>query len=146
MSAQNGQSIQSDVLDAVVAALVAGGMNAFRTRFLQFAEKELPAVNVLPADDEFDYQDGSSPEELFAFDVRYLVSEVDGADAAADAQFVIGSKLLLALPPLGGLVRIVRVKKKKWEREIGEKEVMALVVTYETEFSSTRSDPSVASY
>jgi hypothetical protein len=134
------------VLDTVVARLQAASLNAFRCRFTPFSDSELPAINVLPADEEFEYQDSASVEELFHFDVRHVVSTIDAADKAADAQYILAARALLADITLGGTVRTLRLKKKKPEMEQGEKQYMALVVTYETEFSSTRSDPSVASF
>jgi hypothetical protein len=57
---------------------------------------------------------------------------------------VAAQKLLFADPKLGGLVRFTRENSQKWEFEKGELDTVALVVTYQAEFSTTRSDPSVS--
>ena len=143
MSQANGQSVRSDVLDAVVAAL---GENAYRCRFRTFAVAELPAENVLPNDEDPEYDNTMDVERRFRFDVRHTVAAIDGAEKVADARYVRAYALLQVDPTLGGLVKRVVEVKTKWEMEQAEQQLMALVVTYEAEFSTSRSDPSVAGY
>ena len=63
-------------------------------------------------------------------------------DVAVDARYIRAQQLLLADPTLGGLVRFLRYKGRKWQMEPGEVQAVSLNVTYEAEFSTSRSDPS----
>ena len=64
----------------------------------------------------------------------------------ADARYVRGAKLLMADRTLGGLVKIIREIDCKWEREQAEVQIIALVVTYEVEFTTSTTDPSVPGF
>ena len=143
-SATSGQSIASDVLDAVVARLGGNAAGAWRCRFRDFAVDDLPADNVLPDQSSLEYQSTDDVDRTFRFFVRHTVAASDGTDKLADARYVRGGKLLLADPTLGGLVRYTREVATKWEFEQKEFELVAFVVTYEVEFSTSRRDPSVA--
>lgn len=136
-------SIQSQVMDAVVTVL---GTNAYRCRMTAFAPSQLPADNVIPEDEESEYTNTDGMDHKFRFKVRHIGASVDEVDKAIDARFVAGYKAIMADTTLGGLVRVIRYLGKKWEMEKGELDQVALVVTYDTEFSTARSDPSVASY
>lgn len=144
MSQANGQSIQSDILDGVVAALGGDAASVFRCRFSDFGAEELPADNVIPEDETPEYQDNSGIELRHRFRIRHTAAAVDAVDKAVDLRYVRAQKLLLADPTLGGLVRYTRYISRKWEFEKGELDTVALVVVYEVEFSTSRSDPSVA--
>ena len=138
-------SIQSQVMAMVVSSITgAGGATAWRTRMAAFNASELPAINVLPEEGEAEYLDTNSIDRKFVFKVRHITQAVDECDAAIDAVYVAAQKLLFADPKLGGLVRFVRENSQKWEFEKGELDTVALVVTYQAEFSTTRGDPSVA--
>jgi len=146
MSQQNGQSVASDILDAVVAALGGNAAGAWRCRFKPFAKAELPAKNVIPEDDDPEYQNTGDIERRMRFHVRYTAAAVDGADLVADAQYVSGTKLLMADRTLGEACKILREVGSKWEREQAETQLIALTVTYEAEFSTTTNDPSIPGY
>jgi len=146
MSAANGQSIQSDILDAVVAILGGSAASVYRTRFTPFAIAELPADNVLPEDEAAEYQDNSGVELMHKFIVRHTMAAVDAVDKAVDLRYVRGYKLLQADPTLGGMVRYCRYIGRKWEMEKGELDTVVLAVTYEVEFSTTRQDPTVSGF
>jgi hypothetical protein len=133
----------SDVLDAVVAAL---GTTASRSRMIPYKQAELPAENVLPEDEAYDYEDSDSIEVHGQFNVRYMVVAADGAEQLADQRFVRGTKILQTDPTLSSLTRIIRVRKSKWEMEEGEKQILTKVVTYEAEFGISRNDPSHPGY
>jgi hypothetical protein len=139
-------SAQSQVMDAAVAALNTTQWTAYRTRMASFPPDQLPAYNVLPDDAEPDYTDAyaGTVDWKFRFRVRCMAATVSEVDRAVDALFVAGSQVLLSDPSLGGLVRITRYVSQKWEREgEGELDQCALVVTFECEFGTSRSDPSV---
>ncbi len=138
----SAQSLQDQILDAAVAAL---GPRAFNCRFSPFGTNELPAINVLPGDEEAEYST-ADVERKFTFNVRYLVAAVDGANKIADALYVTGTIALTTDPGLAALTKRVIERGRKREMEQGELQLMALVVTYETEFSTTRTDPSLPGY
>ena len=146
MSQATGQSIQSDILDAVVALLGGAAGSAYRTRFTPFAVAELPADNVLPEDETAEYQDNSGVELMHKFTIRHTAAAVDQVDKVVDLRYVRGYKLLQADPTLGGMVRYCRYIGRKWEFEKGELDTVALAVTYEVEFSTTRQDPTVPGF
>lgn len=138
-------SVQSQILAAVVATLNAGGgLTAYRTRMTAFAKAQLPAINVLPDEGDAIYLDSDSINRKFRFKLRHMAIAVDEVDAAVDSQYVAAQKKLFADPTLGGLTYYCHELAQKWELEKGEFDTVALVVTYEVEFSTTRSDPSVA--
>ena len=147
------QSLQFAILDAATGIL-GGPMNgAWRCRFRNFAVDELPADNLLPEATEADYQDTDDVERKFRFHVRHLAAAVDdagapvdGADRAADARYVRAQQLLMADRTLGGRVRIVRELGQKWEMEASTLEIVALVVTYEVEYSTKINDPSLPGF
>lgn len=141
-----GQSIASDVIDAVVTILGGNAANAWRCRFRLFAPTELPADNVLPEQGTPSYEDTSDTERPFRFMVRHLAMATDAADKVADTRYVRAVRLLMADPTLGGLVRYVREVDTKWEYEEQEQQIASLVVTYEAQFSTSRTDPSVPGY
>lgn len=137
-------SVQSVVLDAVVAALGGNAAGAWRCRFTPFAAADLPADNVIPEDEDPTYSDNSGMDLQHHFKVRYTAAAVDTADKVADARYVRGQKLLLADPTLGGLVKMIRYAGRKWEFEKGEQDTVAIVVTYQVIFTTSYRDPSVA--
>ncbi len=138
-------SIQSQVVDAVVAVLGGAGNRAYRCQLEPFGAEEMPADNVIPEDDVPSYEDTNSIEWHFKFAVRHTGQSANLVDKAIDARYVAGFKAIMADRTLGGLVLITRVVGKKWEFEKGELETVALVVTYEVEYSTSQSDPTVAS-
>lgn len=140
------QSIQFEVLDAVATALGGNFGRAYRCRFTDFAVAELPADNVLPEEESSDYEDSDGEQNRFRFIVRHMAAAADGADAVADARYVEAVKLLFEDEVLRSKVRSIRKIGRKWEMDRGELQVVVLVVTYEVEFSTNRSDPSVAGY
>jgi hypothetical protein len=138
-------SIQSRIIAAAVAALNgAGGAASYRSRMAAFSKAQLPAINVLPKESDPEYNDSDSIDRRLLIDVRYTGIAVDEVDAAIDPIYVAGNAALLADPTLGGLAIITRERASKWELEKGEVDAVALVVIYEIEFSTTRSDPSVS--
>ena len=138
-------SIMSQIMDAAVARLNnAGGAKSWRTRMTAFNADELPAINVLPDEGDAEYLDTESIDRKFVFKVRYITQAVNECDAAIDPVYVAGNTALLADPMLGGLVRFTRENSSMWEFEKGEQDTVALVVLYQAEFSTTRSDPSVS--
>lgn len=140
-------SVQSIILATVVATLNAGGgTTAYRTRMSAFPPAQLPAINVLPDEGDALYLDSDSINRKFRFKVRHIAAAVDQVDAAVDLVYVAAQKKLFADPKFGGLTYYCHELTQKWELEKGEVDQVALVVIYEVEFSTTRSDPSVASY
>lgn len=146
MSQTNGQSIQSDVLDAVVAALGGRAGGAWRCRLTPFSQKELPSDNVIPDTETPDYTNTSDADQVFSFFVRYTLQAHEAADKAADRRFVAKTKQLQADPTLGKLVRYIRYAGRKWEMENGDPDTVSLVVKYQAEYSTSRTDPSVPGY
>ena len=138
------QSRQFVILSAVVAALGGTAASVYRCRFADFSAEELPADNVLPEAEEPEYLVTDDVELKFHFHVRHLASAVADADQVADERYVRGAKLLLADRTLGGLVRNLRLVGRKWEYERSEVQIIAVVATYEVEFSTSTRDPSVA--
>ena len=138
-------SIQSQVMAAAVQLLNgAGGCPAYRCRMSAFSASELPATNVLPEQGDADYLDTDGIDWKYRFKVRHLAEACDQVDLAVDPIYVAGQRALFADKTLGGLVRIIRVVSQKWEMDKGEYDSVALVVIYEVEFDTSRSDPSVA--
>lgn len=137
-------SVQSQVVAAAVAALDGvGGAQAYRCRMKPFPAAQLPAFNVLPDEGSSLYLEAAAIDRRFRFKVRHMAQAVDEVDATVDPLYVAGQKALLADPTLGGLVRYTREMEQKWERDgQGEYDNCALVVTYEVEFATSRSDPS----
>lgn len=139
-------SLQSQVLDAVVALLGGPVKGVYRTRFTPFAIAELPAINVLP-DEEQNTPDTTDGDDIrFRFLVRHMGAAVDEVDKAIDPLYVQAMQQILADSTLGGLVRFTRYISRKWEFEKAEYDQAALTVIYEVEFSTSRTDPSVAGY
>ncbi len=137
-------SFQSQIMAKVVALLAAAGpWPAFRTRMEAFGPSQLPAFNVLPDEGQVSYAEVGSMDRKFRFTVRHMAAAANEVDAAVDVLYVAGVQALLADPKLGGLVRYLREMGQKWELEKGAQDQVALVVTYEVEFSTSRSDPSV---
>jgi hypothetical protein len=138
-------SIQSQLMARVVAALNgAGGATAYRSRMTAFSKAQLPAINVLPKESDPEYNDTDSIDRRFLIDVRFTGIAVDEVDAAIDPIYVAGNAALLADRTFGGLAIFTRERTSKWQLEKGEFDTVALVVVYEIEFSTTRSDPSVS--
>ena len=138
-------SIQSQVLDRIVALLGGEAAGVFRARTDEFSPEQCPFDNVVPLDETANYDDNSSVELVHSFQVRHTVASPRAVDVAADVRYVRGMKLILADPTLGGLVRFTRYVRRKWEMEgKGEQDMIALVVTYEVEFSTARNDPTRA--
>jgi hypothetical protein len=148
------QTIQSRVLDQIVALLNAAGtvftpdVKAYRCRVEAFDPKREPmAWNVLPEDGEEDAANSysNSTAERFRFCVRCTVSANNEADKAADPLYAVARPAILADPTLGGLVNFTRFKSQKWEMEgAASTDNIALVLTFETEFATSRTDPTVA--
>jgi hypothetical protein len=142
------QSIQSAILDAVVATLGGEEQSVYRCRFTDFSAAELVggADNVIPEDELPDYDTTGDTELRHKFFVRHTMQAADAVDKAVDPRFVRAYQLLLADPTQGGLVKFTWYRGRKWEFEKGELDTVALVVTYEVEFSTKRSDPSQPGY
>ena len=144
------QSIQSRVVGAVVALLNTAGtafatpVQAFRTRVEAFDITQVPAWNVIPDDGEAEYVETGAVERKFRFCVRNMVTAQNQADVAADVLYVAASQAIQADPTLGGLVRYTREISQKWERDgAASQDNVALVVTYQVEFATLRTDPTV---
>lgn len=138
-------SIQSLVIAKAVTLLNGvAGAQAHRCRMKAFPADQLPAFNVLPEEAEPRYIETQTIDRHFRFVVRHMGSAVDEVDAVVDPLYVGGQQALFADPTLGGLVRYTREVSQKWERDgQGAYDNCALVVTYEVEFATSRSDPSV---
>jgi hypothetical protein len=146
MSKLNGQSVQSDIMESVVAALGGNAAGTWRCRFSDFATSELPADNVIPEDEDPENLTTDDVEQTFKFHIRHMAAAVDGADKVADARYVRGAKLLLADVTLGGAVRRVWLTGRKWEMEKAERPIVVIVATYECEYSTALRDPSTPGY
>jgi hypothetical protein len=142
MSQANGQSLQSDLLDAVVAALGGEAANVWRCRFQPFGPAELPAINVIPDEEQALYEIAGQRETHFRFKVRHMAATTDAVDKVVDLAYVAAEKLLLADPTFAGLVRMTRHIGGKWEFEDATLQQCAFAITYEAEFSTKRNDPS----
>lgn len=138
-------SIQSQVMDAVVAALGGNAAGAYRCRFSPFSIEEVKAgcENVIPESEDAEYVLAGQADIRSRFMVRHMLATVDGVDQAVEARFVRGAQLILADPTLGGLCTTTRYIGRKWEREKAEYDEIALVVTYEAQFSTSLRDPSL---
>lgn len=139
-------SLQSQILDAVVATLGGEQQNVFRCQMEDFGPDDLPADNVMPEDEQAEYVDNASLDLLHRFTVRHSAATADAVDVAVDARYVRAQQLLFADPTLGGLVTYLRYVGRKWELEKGKLEYVTLVVTYQVQFSTSRLDPSLAGY
>lgn len=140
-------SVQSRIVDAAVAALNTTQYDAYRCRMAAFKPDQLPAFNVLPDDAEPNYAESITGQVSwkFRFKVRMMAATKDLVDKAVDALYVAGSQAILTDPTLGGLALITRWAGEKWEREgQGEYDQVAKVVMFESEFATSRNDPSVA--
>lgn len=141
-------SAQSQIMTAVVTALTTAGAAltpvtlAWRTRMEAFDASQLPAWNVIPDDGETEYVECAAVDRKFRFCVRCMVSAQNQADVAADPLYVAATQALCADPSLGGLVRYTREISQKWERDgTASADNLALVVTYQVEFATLRTDP-----
>ncbi len=139
-------SLQSQILDAVVATLGGEQQNVFRCQMEKFGPDDLPADNVMPEDEKPEYNDNVSIDLLHRFTVRHVVAAANAVDVAVDARYVRAQQLLLADSTLGGLVTYLRYLGRIWDFESGGQEYVTLVVTYGVEFSTSRLDPSLAGY
>ena len=138
-------SVQSQIMARVTAVTNgAAGATSWRTRMTAFKAAELPAINVFPDECDTDYVDSHSIERRLRFKLRLVTQAVDVCDAAIDPVYVAANAAIMSDPRLGGLAIFTREGPQKWEFEKGELDTVALVVTYEVEFSTTRSDPSVS--
>lgn len=140
-------SIQSQLVALAVAALQGAGgeaVVAYRCRMAAFKRAELPAINVIPKASEPEYNDVGSIDRRLSLEVRYTGVSIDEVDAAIDPIYTAGNAALLADPRWGGLATFTRELGSRWELEKGEVDTVALVVIYEIDFSTTRSDPSVS--
>lgn len=146
-SAENGQSIASDVLDAVVNQLGGNMAGAFRCRFRNFAPGELPCDNVMPETEDPTHEHTGQTEQHFRFFLRHMASGVGTeAEKLADRRFVRAQRQLFERPNLGGVVRSLRYEGRKWEIDNRESENVVCVAAYLAEFSTRPSDPSVAGF
>jgi hypothetical protein len=142
------ESLQSQILDAVELILGGADESVYQCRFTPFSAEELAGGtdNIIP-DDEVPESGTTDDTDLrHRFFVRHTFQAVDRVNKAVDSRYVRAYQLLLADQTLGGLVRWTRYAGRKWEFEKGELDTCALVVTYEVEFSTNRSDPSVAGF
>ncbi len=146
-------SVQFELLDYAVTLLGGNSAGAWRCRFRNFAIGDLPCDNLLPEQAEAEYLTTDQTERKFRFHVRHMAAAVDdagqpldGADRAADARYVRGAGLLMADRYWGGRIADIREAGQKWEMEPGTLQIMALVVTYEIEFSTKNNDPGTAGY
>jgi hypothetical protein len=146
-------SIQSQIIAAAVAALNTSGaamapaVTAYRCRVEAFAPAQLPAWNVIPDDAEKDKANSYSGVDAWRlrFCVRCMVSAQNTADAAADPLYSAAVKAILADPTMGGLATFAEELTHKWERDgTAATDNLALVVTFETQFSTRRGDPTVS--
>jgi hypothetical protein len=146
-------SVQSQVLDKVVALLNTAGaamtphVAAYRTRIEAFEHAEPRAWNVLPDEGQTDPADSYSgaTAHIFRFCVRCTVSSNNQADKAADPLYTAAMGALLSDPTLGGLVNFTCYLSQKWERDgSAANDNVALVLTFETKFTTSRIDPTVA--
>jgi hypothetical protein len=145
----SAHSIQFQVLRAVVDQLGGKAQNAHRCRLRDFSAEELGelgADNVLPEKESNDEQTTDDSELIMRFQVVHMVQATEGADRHADLRYVRAFELLMANQTLGGLVRRVKYISRDWHIERRELELMSIVVTYECEFSTSRTDPKVAGY
>jgi hypothetical protein len=71
-----------------------------------------------------------------------MAATTDAVDKVVDLAYVAAEKLTLADATFGGLVRMTRHIGSKWEFEDATLQQVALAVTYESEFSTKRNDPS----
>ena len=142
------ESIQSQILDAVETILGGADESVFQCRFTPFSAQELAggADNILPEDEVPEPGTTDDTDIRHRFFVRHTFQATDRVNKAVDTRYVRAYRLLLADPTLGGLVRWTRYVGRKWEFQPGELDTCALVVTYEVEFSTNRSDPSVAGF
>jgi hypothetical protein len=104
----------------------------------------LPSYNVLPDEGEEDQTNSYSGAtgERFRFCVRCTVSANNQADKAADPLYAIARPAILSDPTLGGLVTFTRYKSQKWEKDgPSASDDLALVLTFECEFTTARTDP-----
>ena len=148
-------TIQSQIMDKAVSLLNAAGaamtpqVKAWRCRVEPFDPQipgDLPAWNVIPEDGEPDLPNSYSgaTARKFRFCVRCTVSANNQADAAADPLYAAAVPALLTDPTLGGLVTFTREGTQKWEKEgPAATDNLALVVSFETEFATSRTDPTV---
>lgn len=136
------QSVQSNILDLAVAALP----GAFRCRFRDFGAAELPARNVLPGEADPEYNSTDSIDRIFQFKVLHTVAAVDAVDKLADQLYVDTYRSLYNNLPFRAAVTQFREGKMRWEAERGELQQMTLSVTFEVQFSTSPSDPSIAGY
>jgi hypothetical protein len=138
------QSIQFTLL-AAIAALI----GAANCRLKPWADAELPAMNVMPDEQDIEPTSSGQVERSTRFQVRYIASGTDAttpATQAADTMYVVANALLLTGITLGGQVHAIRELKHKYEREQAEKQQIAQVVTYQIDFSTSRNDASKAGY
>jgi hypothetical protein len=142
-------TIQFEILRAVTAVLGGKAANAHRCKLSNFSEAELAnggADNVLPEKETSEEDTTDDTELLHRFQIVHQVQGASGTDAIADARFVRAFRLLNADPTLGGLVRRVKYVSREWHMESKELQQMSLVSTWECEFSTSRSDPTLAGY
>lgn len=146
-------SIQSRALDYVVAALASAGAalipkaSSARCQVEAFEQDQLPAYNVLPDEGEVEVANSYSgaTAEKFRFCVRCTVGANNQADKAADPLYVAARPAILSDPTMGGLVNFTRYVSQKWEKDgPAATDNLALVLMFETEFATSRTDPTVA--
>lgn len=135
------QTFQFQVTD-YVAALVGGD----HCRLTTYAEGQLPATNVIPDEEATEPEDNLDELNRFRFHLRHIVTAPAAASATADALFLANDRLIAADRTLGGRVRWVRRTGRKWEMEQQELQQIALVATYECEFTTRQADPGLPGY
>jgi hypothetical protein len=137
------------LLTAAGAASFTPAVKAWRCRVEAFdpgTTGDLPAFNVLPDEGETDPANSYSnaTAERFRFCVRCMVSAHNQADKAADPLYAVARPAILNDPTLGGLVNFTRYMSQKWEKDgPAANDNLALVLTFETEFATSRIDPTV---
>jgi hypothetical protein len=142
-------SVQSRILDAVVAALSGTGYTASRTQLTPYNAAALanaPQFNVVPLESMVDRSRSttSASYRIFQFDVRCMGAAVNQVDKAIDPLYLLAVNTLLTDPTLGGLVVFTREVAQKWHFDTASQDVISHDVTFETEFSTARNDPSAA--
>lgn len=146
------QSIRSQAVAAVIAALSGGGSPAtggvFRSRTEQFENSQTPAYNVWPVEERLtqDDTDNAALKVTLRLRVQCLVAAQQEVDVVADPLAVYAHQVVMADESLGQLVQDARLVETKWSIVTGDTDVCSLDLDFEVEYQIFRADPTVNAF
>jgi hypothetical protein len=140
-------TFRETIIEAVVTALSAGTPpgQVGRTNTFQRndADSSLPAILVYPEQEKVQRLGDSDACRTLSIGVECQVKGAPPIDQALDPLLVWVCQKLLADDTLGGLVWRVQETGTMWQVETGDEDIASAKVTFDIQYATPRSDPTV---